>query len=80
MRLPMTAREQLQLAAERGHELSVVERTRPDFPDAPPKYFVTCKCGYAAAARRSRSAANSVMAWHLGQVIADGLEARRNGA
>lgn len=75
----MTAREQLQLAAEHGHELSVIERRRPDFPEAPPKYWVTCTCGYTSAARRSRSALNSAMAIHLARAIAGDSRAVNGG-
>lgn len=73
-RIPMTAREQLLAAREQGHVLSVEVRTRPDFPDAPPKWFVSCSCGYQAAARRSRSAANGAMAVHLAKAIVSSVE------
>ena len=76
MRLPMTAKEQLLLAREQGHELSIVERTRDDFPEAPPKYWLHCTCGYSSTARRSRSALNGLMAWHLGKAISDAFESR----
>lgn len=74
-RIPMTAKEQLLLAREHGHELSVLTRTRPDFPDAPPKYFVTCTCGYKGkAAARSKVGANFYLAGHLGKVISEILD------
>lgn len=71
MRIPMTAREQLLAARDRGHELSVETRVREDFPDALPKYWVVCTCGYRSRARRSRSALNSAMIVHLGKAISE---------
>ena len=79
MKIPATAREQLLLAREMGHVLSVETRTNPAYPDAPPKTWVACSCGYRSTARRSRSAVNSTMAWHLGKAIAEGLD-RVNGS
>ena len=71
MRIPMTAREQLLAARDRGHELRIVTHSREDFPEAPPKFWVECTCGYRSTARRSRSAVNSTMAWHLGKAISE---------
>lgn len=65
MRIPMTAREQLELARAYGHELYVHEGTR-----------IFCSCGYKSTTRRSRAALNSTMVWHLGQAIADGMDTR----
>lgn len=73
MRIPMTAREQLLAARERGHELSVESTIREDLPDALPKFWVICTCGYRSTARRSVSATNSTMAWHLGKAISEDL-------
>jgi hypothetical protein len=71
MRVPMTAREQLLRAQELGHELSVLTRTNSDYPDAPPKYWLRCTCGYSSTARRSKSALNGTMAWHLGKALSE---------
>lgn len=78
MKIPSTAREQLLLAREMGHELSIEERSRDDFPEALPKYWLHCTCGYRSTSRRSRSALNGTMAWHLGKAISAGLD-RVNG-
>lgn len=67
MKIPTTAREQLLMAREMGHELSIEHGTR-----------VVCTCGYRSTTRRSRSALNSTMAWHLGKAISEGLD-RVNG-
>ena len=79
MRVPTNAREQLLLARELGHVLTVETKTNPDYPDAPSKTWVTCSCGYRSTARRSRSAVNSTLAWHLGKAIGEGLD-QVNGA
>ena len=60
-RIPLTAAEQLQLAHERGHDLTIDIRGE--------KFWVVCTCGYRSTSRRSRSAVNSTMAWHLGKVL-----------
>jgi hypothetical protein len=74
----MTAREQLQLAQEMGHELRVETRGPwPEHGDPNPKYVIACTCGWRSTARRSRSAANGAMAWHLGRAIADAVDSRR---
>lgn len=69
MKIPMTAREQLLLAHDLGHDLTVDTRIREDFPDAPPKFWVSCTCGYKSTVRRSYVACNGVLAWHLGKAI-----------
>ncbi len=70
MRVPMTAKEQLQAARELGHEFTVVTR---DFPErgVPSKYYVTCTCGYESAVRRSRAGASSGMIRHMVIVLAE---------
>jgi hypothetical protein len=68
MKIPTTAREQLLLAHELGHDLSIELDTR-----------VVCTCGYRSTTRRSKSALNGTMAWHLSRAIADGLD-RVNGS
>lgn len=79
-RIPLTAREQLFIAREHGHQLSIFERVNKDHLDAPPKWWVHCTCGWQSTARRSKSAVNGAMAWHLGKIIADHLESgERNG-
>lgn len=75
MRIPTTAREQLELARAHGHELSVDSRIREDHPEAPPKFWVACTCGYRSTAKRSVSATNSTMIWHLGKAIS-GIDPR----
>lgn len=62
----MTARDQLLLARRFGHELTISTRGE--------KSWLECTCGYRSTVRRSRSALNSTMAWHLGRAIADGLD------
>ena len=79
MKIPATAREQLLLARQMGHELSVETRSNPEYPDAPSKTWVSCSCGYRSTARRSKAAVNSTLAWHLGKAIAEGLD-QVNGA
>lgn len=74
MGIPMTAKEQLLLAREHGHELYVETRGE--------KSWVGCSCGYRSVARRSKSAVNGTLAWHMSNVLAEALskpEARRNG-
>jgi hypothetical protein len=80
MRIPMTAREQLLLAREHGHELMIETRGPwPEHGDPHPKYYVSCTCGWHARTQsRSRKAANAYMAVHLGKAIADALEARQS--
>lgn len=74
-RVPMSAREQLLLAHERGHDLEVHQRGPwPELGDPHPKYYLRCSCGYVAATRRSKKALNSAMVWHLGKVIAEGID------
>ena len=68
VKIPTTAREQLLLAHELGHDLRVEDEIR-----------IVCTCGYRSTARRSRSALNSTMVWHLGKAITEGLD-RVNGA
>ena len=68
MRIPRTAVEQLQLARELGHELSIEHGQR-----------VVCTCGYRSTMRLSRSALNATLAWHLGKAIGEGLD-QVNGA
>ncbi len=84
MPIPMTAKEQLLAARELGHELAVTTRIREDFPDAPPKMWIRCTCGYESTPRRSIKAVNATMAWHLGKALAvspeKASERRRNGA
>lgn len=59
-RVPMTAAEQLRVAAEHGHELWIEHGQR-----------VCCSCGYRSTMRLSRSALNATMAWHLARAITD---------
>lgn len=73
MRVPMTAREQLLAARERGHELTVESTLRDDQPNSQPKFWVVCTCGYRSTARRSVAATNSTMIWHLGKAISEDL-------
>lgn len=76
----MTAKEQLLLAREAGHELSVSSRVNSDHPDAPPKFWIHCTCGYESNARRSMKAVNAALAMHLARAIADVIEPDdRNG-
>lgn len=78
-RIPMNARDQLLLAREHGHELQITQRGPwPEHGDPHPKYRVTCSCGWSQKAQsRSRKAANTWMAWHLGDVISDVLASNR---
>ena len=62
-RIPMNAREQLELARAHGHELWIEHGTR-----------VCCSCGYRSTTRRTRSALNATMAWHLGNAISEALD------
>ena len=84
MRIPLTAREQLERAHELGHDFRVETRGPwPEHGDLHPKYYLSCSCGWTPKnATRSRKAANTFMAWHMGKVIADGEDqgARVNGA
>jgi hypothetical protein len=74
-RIPMTAREQLELGRAYGHELSVVQRGPwPEHGDPHPKFYVSCSCGWDGRAVRSRKTANGSMIWHLSRAIADGLD------
>ncbi len=74
MRIPMTAREQLLAARDRGHELSVIQRGPwPEHGDPNPKWVVSCTCGYQSRSRRSKSAVNSAMVIHLGKAISEDL-------
>ena len=77
VRVPMTAKEQLLLAQQAGHELSVVTRTFPEHPEAPPKFYVSCTCGWQGKVVRSYRAASGSMAWHLGKVLAEAQELAR---
>lgn len=70
-RIPLTAKEQLLLARDAGHELSVSKHVNPDHLDAPPKWRIYCTCGYESNARRSLKAVNASMALHLSRVIAN---------
>lgn len=73
--IPMTAKEQLLRARELGHELRIeAAGPWPEHGDPNPKYWIECTCGYRSTARRSRSAAGGVLAWHLGKVLADGRQ------
>ena len=67
MKIPTSAREQLLLARQLGHELTILHGTQ-----------VVCSCGYKSTTRRTKAALNSTMAWHLGKAIAEGLD-RVNG-
>ena len=58
------------MAREMGHELSIETRGE--------KSWLQCTCGYRSTVRRSRSALNGTMAWHLGKVISEALD-RVNG-
>lgn len=74
-KIPMTARDQLRLAAEAGHEIYVRETGPwPEHGDPHPKLWIECTCGWKSTARRSRKAANGTMAWHLGKAIQEALE------
>jgi len=83
----LTAKEQLEAARKLGHELSIVRRDREDFPDAPPKFWLRCTCGYESTARRSEKATVGALVWHLGKVLGEAdeksatrqAEMRRNG-
>ncbi len=81
-RIPMTAKEQLETARELGHELSVLRRDFPEW-NVPPKFFLTCTCGYKATAKRSQKALAGVLIWHVGKVLGAREESpvnmRRNG-
>jgi len=81
--IPLSAKEQLRQALELGHELSIVTRTNADFPDAPPKFWLHCTCGYSSTAHRSKKAVSATMIWHLGKVLAEAdtrnAEIRKNG-
>ncbi len=59
----MTARGQLLRAHELGHDISIEHGQR-----------IVCTCGYRSTMRLSESALNGTMAWHLGKVIADGVD------
>lgn len=63
MGVPMTAREQLLRAHELGHDISIEHGSR-----------VVCTCGYRSTTRRSRSALNATMAWHLGKAISETVD------
>jgi len=80
-KIPLTAKEQLSRALELGHELHVVTRGPwPELGDPHPKYYLTCSCGWEAhGTSRSRKALNARMAWHLGQVLADGVSRPAGG-
>lgn len=78
-----SAKEQLLQAKELGHELSVARRDFDHHPDAPPKFWLECTCGYRSTARRSEKAVLGTLVWHLGKVLgladAEEAEIRRNG-
>ena len=60
MRIPMTAKEQLLLAREQGHELSVeTEASRADYAarDGGERYRLTCTCGWASNLSGTRAPA-----------------------
>ncbi len=80
-RIPMTAKEQLQIAARGGHNLRVETRGPwPEHGDPHPKYRLHCTCGFSSRNVRSQKALNTSMIWHLSKVVADGLdEERRQG-
>jgi hypothetical protein len=83
----LTAKEQLLEAKRLGHELSVVRRDFPEFPDAPPKFRLTCTCGYESRQMRSEKATLGTLIWHVGKVLGEAdektsrhaAEMRRNG-
>lgn len=79
MAIPMTAQEQLRLAAESGHTLRLEYREAPPEHPGPIKYWLICTCGWESTPRRSRKAVGGAMAWHLGKAIADTQEMHRNG-
>jgi len=80
MAIPLTAREQLQLAQEAGHELYVQERGPwPELGDPHPKFYVKCTCGWEGRVVRSRKALNSTMVSHLIKAVSEGVERRRGG-
>lgn len=63
-------------ARELGHELQVDRRDFPEF-DAPPKFYVSCSCGYRAIVRRTEKTALEAAVFHLGKAVGsrDGLAA-----
>lgn len=68
------ARLDLRLLAQRafdlGHALDVQRRDFDEF-DAPPKFYVTCSCGYAARVRRTEKAALEAGVFHLGKAVGE---------
>jgi hypothetical protein len=78
MGLPMTAREQLLLAKESGHQLQVETRGPwPELGDPNPKFYVSCSCGWEGRVVRSAVAMKASLGWHLGKAVADALEQRQ---
>jgi hypothetical protein len=72
-------RELAEDARALGHTLHVDRRDFDEY-DAPPKFYVTCTCGYAATVRRTEKAALEVAAWHIGKAVGESGEIfRRNG-
>lgn len=61
-------------AKELGHEPDVKRRDFPEY-DAPPKFYMTCTCGYQAVVRRTEKTALEAVVFHLGKVVgeADGF-------
>lgn len=77
--IPLTAKAQLARAAELGHEVYVTRRGPwPEHGDPHEKIYVSCTCGYRAAATRSERAAKGTVAWHIGKVIGQ-ADAPTNG-
>jgi len=73
-------RELAEAARALGHVLEVDRRDFDEF-DAPPKFYVTCSCGYVATVRRTERTALEVAAWHIGKAVGESGEIfRRNGA
>ena len=77
-RIPMTARQQLEIARAHGHTLQVEKRGPwPEHGDPHPKWYVSCTCGWTGRAVRSEKALNGTMVWHLSKAIADAVSSDR---
>lgn len=63
----------LRLLAARAEALGHVgDVKRRDFEgDIPPKFYVTCSCGYAARVRRTEKTALEALVFHLGKSVTE---------
>lgn len=77
MRLPLTARAQLETALSLGHVPSIEQTPRG-------LWRFHCSCGYSSTTRQTRALATGTLAWHLGKIIGlaetNGLDPRQASA